>query len=201
MEYIHNNKNALIVLHEIYGVNEFIEGVCTRYHRIGFDVYSPNLLNKESYSYEQAADAYSNFMNEIGFHVYEQINALVNILKEKYDKVLILGFSVGATIAWRCSENSMCDGVIACYGSRIRDYLKVKPSCQALLIFAEEDSYNVEKVMKELIHIKRVDTIKLEAHHGFLDTYSKYYDREQAKKGYYYIDEFLGQKNVDEYQN
>lgn len=26
-------------------------------------------------------------MNEIGFHVYEQSNALVNMLKEKYDKV------------------------------------------------------------------------------------------------------------------
>lgn len=119
-------------------------------------MYSPNLLNKESYSYKQAADAYSYFMNEIGFHVYEQINALVNILKEKYDNIFILGFSVGATIAWRSSENSMCDGVIACYGSRIRDYMDVKPLCQVLLIFAKEDSYNVEKVMKELIHIKRV---------------------------------------------
>lgn len=201
MEYIHNNKNALIVLHEIYGVNEFVEDVCTRYHRIGFDVYSPNLLNKECYPYEQAADAYSNFVNEIGFHVYEQINALVNILKEKYDKVFILGFSVGATIAWRCSENSMCDGVIACYGSRIRDYMDVKPLCQVLLIFAKEDSYNVEKVMKELIHVKRVCIKKLEAYHGFLDAYSNYYDRKQAEKGYYYIAEFLGQKNVDEYQN
>lgn len=191
MEYIHNNKNALIVLHEIYGVNEFIKDVCTRYHRIGFDVYSPNLLNKESYSYEQAADAYSNFMNEIGFHVYEQINALVNILKEKYDKVLILGFSVGATIAWRCSENSMCDGVIACYGSRIRDYLEVKPSCQVLLIFTDEDNYNVEIVMKQLIHIKGVNIKKMEAHHGFLDTYSKYYHREEAMKVFCYIEEFL----------
>ena len=46
MEYIHNNKNALIVLHEIYGVNNFIEDVCTRYHRLGFDVYRNNLLKK-----------------------------------------------------------------------------------------------------------------------------------------------------------
>lgn len=191
MEYIHNNKSAIIVLHEIYGVNKFIEDVCEQYHRIGFDVYSPNLLNKKSYSYEQAAEAYDNFKSEIGFHVYSQINTLVAILKEKYEKVFILGFSVGGTIAWRCSEYSMCDGVIACYGSRIRDYLEVKPSCQVLLIFADEDNYNVEIVMKQLIHIKGVNIKKMEAHHGFLDKYSKYYHREQAMKGFCYIEEFL----------
>lgn len=191
MEYIHNNKSAIIVLHEIYGVNKFIEDVCEQYHRIGFDVYSPNLLNKKSYSYEQVAEAYDNFKSEIGFHVYSQINTLVAILKEKYEKVFILGFSVGATIAWRCSEYSMCDGVIACYGSRIRDYLEVKPSCQVLLIFADEDNYNVEIVMKQLIHIKGVNIKKMEAHHGFLDKYSKYYHREQAMKGFCYIEEFL----------
>ena len=133
--------------------------------------------------------------------MYSQINALVNILKEKYDKVFILGFSVGATIAWRCSENAMCDGVIACYGSRIRDYLEVKPSCQVLLIFANEDSYNVETVMKQLNKIKRVCIRHLSAHHGFLDAYSRFYDTVEARKGYCFIDEFLGQKNVDEYQN
>lgn len=52
MNYIKNNKNALIVLHEIYGVNKFIEDVCVQYQKQDFDAYCPNLLDKECYSYE-----------------------------------------------------------------------------------------------------------------------------------------------------
>lgn len=191
MNYLKNNKHALIILHEIYGVNKFIEDVCIQYHKEGFDVYSPNLINKECYSYEQANEAYANFVNEVGFHIYEQINNLINTLKEKYEKVFILGFSVGATIAWRCSENSMCDGVIACYGSRIRDYLKVRPVCRVLLLFAEQDCFDVKAIIKKLAGVDRVECKTLKAHHGFMDAYSNYYDQEQAKKSIALIKDFL----------
>ncbi|WP_455717386.1 dienelactone hydrolase family protein [Anaerosporobacter sp.] len=191
MKHIKNNKNALIVLHEIYGVNKFIEDICMQYVGEDFDIYSPNLLNKECYSYEQATEAYVNFVNEIGFQIYERINTFINILKEKYEKVFILGFSVGATIAWRCSVNDNCDGVIACYGSRIRDYLEVRPRCQVLLLFVKQDSFDVDAIIKKLSKINMVSYKKLNAYHGFMDTYSAHYDDEQARRGHSYIKEFL----------
>lgn len=191
MNYIKNNKNALIVLHEIYGINKFIDDVCVQYQKEDFDVYCPNLLDKECYSYEQAKEAYDSFVNVIGFNIYEQIKEFINILKERYEKVFILGFSVGATIAWRCSESDRCDGVIACYGSRIRDYVEVKPRCQVLLLFAEQDSFDVESTTKKLSKTNRVSYTTLKSNHGFMDAYSVHYNEEQAKKGHAYIKEFL----------
>jgi len=68
---ISNNKKAVIILHEIYGINRFIKDVCSEYHILGFDLY-------------------------------KEVEQLVEKAKFTYDKVFIIGFSVGATIAWRC---------------------------------------------------------------------------------------------------
>ena len=32
---------------------------------------------------------------------------------QEYEQVLLIGFSIGATIAWRCSENPDCDGAVS----------------------------------------------------------------------------------------
>lgn len=79
------------------------------------------------------------FNREVGFACYQTIVAQLRQLKQTYRQVFIMGFSVGATIAWRCSETPWCDGIIGCYGSRIRDYLELQPACPVLLLFAEQD--------------------------------------------------------------
>lgn len=42
-----NYKNAIIILHEIYGVNRFIETISLEYHIQGFDVYCPDMLQNK----------------------------------------------------------------------------------------------------------------------------------------------------------
>lgn len=41
---ISNNKSAVIILHEIYGANNFIEDICSEYHMQGFDVFCPDMV-------------------------------------------------------------------------------------------------------------------------------------------------------------
>lgn len=98
-----------------------------------------------------------------------------------YEKAFIIGFSVGAAIAWRCCENIKCDGIICCYGSRIRDYLQLQPCCPVLLLFAGQDSFDVDKVIDELHGKSNVEIHKVKASHGFMDHYSTYFNREQAE--------------------
>lgn len=38
------NENAVIVLHEIYGLNNHIKQVCKELHNSGLDVYCPNFF-------------------------------------------------------------------------------------------------------------------------------------------------------------
>lgn len=188
---ISNNKNAVIILHEIYGTNKFIEDVCSEYHMGGFDVFCPEMLPRKCFSYSDASEAYHYFINEVGFDYYIEVEHLVESIKLRYDKVFIIGFSVGATIAWRCCENIMCDGIICCYGSRIRDYLLLQPCCPILLLFAQQDSFDVDSVVNELQEKSDVEIHKLKASHGFMDQYSISFNKEQSEKSREYICNFF----------
>ncbi|WKY46240.1 dienelactone hydrolase family protein [Eubacteriaceae bacterium ES2] len=40
-------------MHEIYGINSFIHSICRYYQNKGFDVFYPNLLKREVFSYQE----------------------------------------------------------------------------------------------------------------------------------------------------
>lgn len=167
---------AVILLPEIYGKNRFIEDVEAGLQAQGFVVYTPDYYQGRGYDYREAASAYAAFYRQAGLDFCREVSGLVNRLSHQYERVYLLGFSVGASLAWRCSENPNCAGVIACYGSRIRDYLEVLPQCPTLLLFAEEDSFDVAAVRKALERKPNVTVETYPAWHGFLDCHSPCYD-------------------------
>lgn len=182
LEYLDGNTTAIIVLHEIYGVNDFIIKCCRQYHLEGYDVFCPNLFrNNMAFPYENSKEAYQAYRNSVGFDAYKKINALALELKQSYAKVFIIGFSVGATLAWRCSESPLYDGVICCYGSRIRDCTAVVPQCPALLVFARQDSFDVAKTVGQLRGKKHTTIEIIDGAHGFADCYCTSYSQPAAE--------------------
>ncbi|MBN7773600.1 dienelactone hydrolase family protein [Clostridium aminobutyricum] len=188
---INHNKTAVVILHEIYGVNPFMEEVCSAYHRQGLDVFCPDLLSRKYFLYSEAEEAYRFFIDKVGFDIYREVERMAAQLKRNYEKVFIIGFSAGATIAWRCCEKAKVEGIICHYGSRIRDYLGVQPACPVLLLFAEKDSFDVDSTIEQLREKPDVQLHKLNARHGFMDSYSQHFDREQAEQSKAYIREFF----------
>ncbi|HEX3021809.1 MAG TPA: dienelactone hydrolase family protein, partial [Lachnospiraceae bacterium] len=90
-QYIRNSSTAILVLHEIYGINSFIKDICAQYHKEGFDVYSPNLYgNEKCFSYENAEEAYRYFIDEVGFDIAKNMIHLINNLKKSYKKVIVV---------------------------------------------------------------------------------------------------------------
>lgn len=168
-----------------------MEAICAEYHMLGFDVFCPDMLGQKCFLYSEASDAYRYFINEVGFDYYKEIEQLIETRKLTYDKVFVIGFSVGATIAWRCCENLKCDGIICCYGSRIRDYLQLEPCCPVQLLFAEQDSFDVDSVMMKLREKSNVELHKLKASHGFMDQYSTHFNLEQTQISKALIRSFL----------
>ncbi|EIA0033181.1 dienelactone hydrolase family protein [Salmonella enterica] len=137
LKLIENNENAVVVLHEIYGINEHIKDVCAEYHDRGFDVYCPHLFEHGlPFKYGQQDQAYKNFVNTCGFDT-TKINLLLSEIRGGYKKIIMIGFSVGATIAWLSAESNLCDGIVCYYGSRIRDYTDIMPQCPVLVIMAQ----------------------------------------------------------------
>lgn len=187
------SDSAIIVLHEIYGINRHIAGVCNQYFAGGYDVYCPDLLNlKHPFDYEQQEEAYKYFTENIGFDIAGKVDELVEQIRPKYRKVILLGFSIGATMAWLCAGGSRCDGMIGYYGSRIRDYMHIVPRCQALLIWASRekcfDPVSMAAVLKNNPHLA---VNVLNGEHGFCDPFSPAFNPDSAQKAEALTEAFL----------
>jgi dienelactone hydrolase len=106
---------------------------------------------------------------------------------------LVVGFSVGATVAWLCSqEPDLCNAVIGFYGSRIRDYLDIEVRCPVLLFVpTEEKSFNVSDFInviktKENVWLKQLDGL-----HGFTNPSSPSYNKQSSDQAYKYMLQFI----------
>jgi dienelactone hydrolase len=178
------SDQLIIVLHEIYGINKHMTYICNLLSEQGYDVLCPNLLDQKSpYPYSQEEEAYLHFMDEVGFtHASEKVKHLIVENQGHYSKIFMIGFSVGATVAWLCSQEKSVDGVVGYYGSRIRDYLHIDPNCSTLLFFStEEKSFNVENIQSTLDEKKDIRIHLCKCQHGFSDPYTSKYNNESAE--------------------
>ncbi|MFJ8258397.1 dienelactone hydrolase family protein [Peribacillus asahii] len=191
---IYNKSDTLIiVVHEIYGINHHMKNICKLLSEKDFDVICPNLLKQEApFEYSQEELAYRNFTENIGFvNASEEIKSLLLDIKDKYKQVYIVGFSVGATIAWLCSEEDCLDGIVGYYGSRIRNYVGIDPLCPTILFFPErEQTFNVDQLIS-CLEKKNIEIHKLYGQHGFSDPYSSKYDKKSAQEAFNRMVDFL----------
>lgn len=184
---IHKESDTLIiVIHEIYGINQHMKNFCELISEQRFDVICPNLLERERpFDYSQGEIAYHNFMENVGFSdASNKIKDILSDVKNEYKKIFIVGFSVGATVSWLCSEEECVDGIVGYYGSRIRNYLEISPQCPTVLFFPkEEPSFNVDELLSTLDK-KNIELHKFNGQHGFSDPYSPRYNMESAQKAF-----------------
>ncbi|GKV57595.1 hypothetical protein NCCP2222_35420 [Sporosarcina sp. NCCP-2222] len=180
------SDKLIIVVHEIYGINQHMIDVCELLSKQNFDVICPNLLEHEvAFDYSQEINAYQHFMNTIGFkNGLTKIKKLLSDCQDEYSKVFIIGFSIGATIAWLCSEEECVDGIVGYYGSRIRDYVNMNPKCPVLLFFPKaEKTFKVDDLVST-INKPNIDVQICSGEHGFSDPYSFRYNEELAQNTY-----------------
>ena len=191
-------KKAVVLLHEIYGVNNHIQQYKSEFIALGYDVYCPNLLQLEQpFPYVEEQQAYAHFMNDIGFEQsFAQVQNLILELKYTYKEIHLVGFSIGATIAWLCSELAGVTSVVGYYGSRIRNYLDINPACPVLLIYGQsEQSFDVASLVERLTD-KNIQVQTYEGHHGFTDPYSRHYNQQSSTQAFSHTKEFLAGNRV-----
>ncbi|MEH6939092.1 dienelactone hydrolase family protein [Bacillus sp. JJ664] len=180
------SDKLIIVLHEIYGINLHIRNFCELLSTQDFDVICPNLLEREqAFEYSEEEIAYLNFMENVGFSdATQKIKNLLVDVKDKYQKIYIIGFSVGATVAWLCGEEECLDGVVGYYGSRIRSYTQLVPRCPTILFFPQEErSFSVDELISNL-QIKNIEIYTYFGQHGFSDPYSTKFNEESYQNAF-----------------
>lgn len=196
------SNKAILLIHEIYGVNDHMKFMKEKLSKLEADIICPNLLSKDApYSYEEEGMAYQNFVQNIGIDEgSRQITNMLIQLKQEYEEVGVIGFSVGATISWLCSESNLCNFVIGCYGSRIRDYINISPVCPTLLIFpAEEQTFDVDSLINSLKQKREplLEIKKFYGGHGFMNPFLQTFNKESADQAFQTISDFLEKSLAD----
>ncbi len=144
-------KPLVILAHEIYGVNSHMKKMAKLIKMAGYDVITPNLLGDgEVYSLQEENTAYEQFTKHKRLKTGETI--IQNVIRQNAGRqIFVIGFSAGATIAWKCSSMPEVSGAVCYYGSRIRDSLHHVPVCPVLLFFPSyEPSFDVAVLIKKL---------------------------------------------------
>ncbi len=174
-------EDAVILLHEIYGVNGHMRDAAAWLAAQGFAVYCPDLLGT-SYGYDREAAAYEHYMR-VGFAAAaEEAAALAGRLAGCHRRLYLMGYSAGATVAWLLSGRDGFAGAVGYYGSRIRDFSGLSPACPVLLLFPDrEEAFSVPALVEQLAAKDGVLVRVLPGRHGFADRRSPRYDAAAAQ--------------------
>jgi dienelactone hydrolase len=184
IQILNKTDSLVVVIHEIYGVNQHMESICKKLSSQGFDVICPNLLEREQpFDYSEEKVAYQNYMENVGFsNAVQKIKDILLTFKNEYQKIYIIGFSVGATVAWLCSEEDYLDGIVGYYGSRIRNYKEVVPLSPTILFFPQEEQSFVVDELISILDKRNIEIHKFNGKHGFSDPYSLNFNAKSAQE-------------------
>jgi carboxymethylenebutenolidase len=139
-------RGGLVVVQEIFGVNHHIRNVADKFAADGYLVLAPALFDRAERNFETG---YRPEDIERGRGVrmkiplddmVKDVRASVRKLEDEGQKVAVVGYCLGGTIAWLAGTR--IDGVrcaVGYYGGGVADASEERPRCAVLLHFGETD--------------------------------------------------------------
>lgn len=184
---------TLVLITDIFGLNQELQEVThwlmntTEMPVKTIDPYQGQQLN-----FLDEEQAYQHFIKKCGHDQY--LNIINQSLSNVQQDVIIIGFSAGASAAWRYISRDYSStkqpqplGVkhfIGFYPSQIRHHTHLTPLCSTTLLFpVKEPHFDVKNVIHELTNNSPVNCITTEYYHGFMNPNSAHYS---AKANLYY---------------
>ncbi|MFM8676068.1 MAG: dienelactone hydrolase family protein [Burkholderiaceae bacterium] len=174
---------GLVILQEIFGVNEHIRAVADQYAADGYCVIAPDIFWREGRKIELAYDpqGFERGLGLLGKLDIDQtaidLQATVTALKQLSactGKVGSLGFCMGGLLSFIAAAEAGVDTALCYYGGGIHQHLDraKKIRCPVLFHFADQDAYipqqAVQAVRKSLGGRKNVRVVvHAGVDHGF----------------------------------
>jgi dienelactone hydrolase len=123
-------------------------------------------MYEDDYCGNDEQESYNRFFEKVGIEKGSKIIDSV-ISQNINSEIILVGFSIGATIAWLHSLDKRINSIIGIYGTKIREHLNITPTVQSYLFFCEEKSFDIIPMIKELEKKKKVKVEILTGVHGF----------------------------------
>ena len=174
----------LIVVSDIFGetsaLRELVTSLSAPYSAT--TILSP--YDAVDIPFENEEAAYQRFQQDCGLdRLFAKLEAAV---AQQTGPVDIIGFSVGASCAWRLAGDTDAETVrkIAYfYGSRIRESLSVTPQLPTSLIFPQhEKGFDIEPVISALKPKPHTEIIRTDYLHGFMNRHSVNFSEEGYRR-------------------
>lgn len=190
----HLNKGpGIVLIQEIFGVNEHIRTVANQYAEDGYIVIVPDLFWRAAPRVELGYDEAGwkravELMNATDMKkAQDDIRIAIEALKQRpgYDGACAsLGFCMGGMLSYHTAANGLVDAAICYYGGGIQNALDRAPeiSVPVLMLFGEEDSHipmdAVHKIAEAFNDNDMVDIVSFtDAQHGFNCNYRDSYNQ------------------------
>ena len=139
-------RGAVVVLQEIFGVNAHIRSLCARLAADGYEAWAPALFDRfqpgfeSGYGKDEVAEALK-FLPRLDWPaMVADTRATVREAGEGGQRVAVLGFCLGASVAYMASQDDPAiTAVVGYYGGQIAQHLDRPPLAPTLLHYGETD--------------------------------------------------------------
>ena len=182
-------KGGVIVLQEIFGIDEYVRADVTRWAKAGYEAIAPALFDRRERDFHAAHDQAGIAAGIAHARATPLEQALSDIAAcrdhlSPRGKVCIVGYCYGGSLAWLAAGK--VEGIAAAssyYGSLVKANAEVRPLCPTIVHLGHTDpGINAEEVTAALAeHQPHVPVYVYEgAGHGFNNESPERYHEEAA---------------------
>ncbi|MBV7513697.1 MULTISPECIES: dienelactone hydrolase family protein [unclassified Pseudomonas] len=207
----HTRKGpGIVLIQEIFGVNEHIRSVAEQYAADGYLVIAPDLFWRSGHRIELGYDEAGwkravELMNatDVG-KAQADIELAIDALKAQPGLdggIASIGYCFGGLLSYHTAANGLVDVAIAYYGGGIQNHLDRADEIEVPLLmhFGEQDSHipleAVEKIAERFDTNDNVEIVVYpEAEHGFNCSHRDSYNQRAAAEAHGNTLIFLGQE-------
>jgi carboxymethylenebutenolidase len=140
-------RGRVVVMQEIFGVNNHIRSVCDRLAEAGYVALAPQVFDRierdfeSGYTPDEVAHA-RTFIGRLDWaKVMMDTEAAIDALK-KEGAVAVMGFCLGGSVSWIAATKLGGLAAAVCYyGGQIMQHIDKKPRCPVQMHFGGQDTH------------------------------------------------------------
>jgi carboxymethylenebutenolidase len=168
-------RAGLVVVQEIFGVNQHIRSVADRFAREGFYAVAPALFDRVERNVDWGYDGESAkkgmaIVQKIGIdNALKDVDAALQYASKETGKPAgVVGFCYGGTLAWLSATRLAPAAAVGYYGGNIGSFAQENPRVPVMLHFGKKDDHiPATEVAKVQTAHPEVEIYWYDAGHGF----------------------------------
>jgi carboxymethylenebutenolidase len=138
-------KAGLVVVQEIFGVNEHMRAVTDGFAAEGYAAIAPALFDRTETGVELGYEEADLVRGRALRAAVDWDQTMLDVAAaaealEPAGKIGVVGYCWGGSVAWVAACRLDLDGAVGYYGGQIVDFKDEKPGCPTMLHFGETDA-------------------------------------------------------------